>query len=221
MPGFGANLGTITLGEEIKLGGKIWSGPVTASNCQKETFNGGRMVARERNLSLNADCRTNPRFEGSLFSWCAVVRFADELCPYPWRVPTEKDFEELMIAVCGYFVAFSGIPFTHPVRGGVPEHLIRTRDQTNSCFTLLTKWGGNNANRCDSDGTIILPVDITHPMVNPNILNQLPPSWHYWSQSEQDVKEAWRFESGLGGHNVALRMTDKNTGVALRCVKDK
>ena len=29
--------------------------------------------------------------KGNLFSWCAVVRFKDQLCPLPWRVPVRED----------------------------------------------------------------------------------------------------------------------------------
>jgi len=75
---------------------QLWSSPVEAENCRKETFDGGN--ARR---GFNADCRYNPRGPGSLFSWCAITRFAEELCPYPWRVPTVEDFITLDRALGG------------------------------------------------------------------------------------------------------------------------
>lgn len=78
---------------------QIWSGAVTATACQKETFNGGE----PGNLlfNANADCRSNPGFPGDLFSWCAVMRFQHLLCPAPWRVPTLIDFFRLDQALGG------------------------------------------------------------------------------------------------------------------------
>jgi len=74
---------------------QIWSGAVTATACQKTTFRGGSSP------NFIADCRSNPGFPGDLFSWYAVVRFANQLCPYPWRVPTVQDFRDLDVALGG------------------------------------------------------------------------------------------------------------------------
>jgi len=95
-PGWGNNLGTVSFVNDSiwKVGTQEWSAPVTATGCQKNTFDGGR----ER--SPNADCRSNPGF-GDLFSWCAVVRFANQLCPENWRVPTKDDFIALDRALGG------------------------------------------------------------------------------------------------------------------------
>ena len=94
--------GTTTI---IGTGGRptqVWSSAVSALNCNKTTFNGGDWIDWDdpRN-DFNADCRSNPGFPGDLFSWCAVVRFADQLCPYPWRVPTRQDFIDLDLNLGG------------------------------------------------------------------------------------------------------------------------
>jgi len=104
-PGWGESLGVVSFytdNEWIIEGNgitQIWSDAVTANACQKETFNGGNLEVQD----FNADCRSNPNFPGDLFSWCAVVRFADTLCSpaQGWRVPRMQDFIDLDIALGG------------------------------------------------------------------------------------------------------------------------
>ena len=107
-PNWGESLGIISFytPREWEISGmgitQIWSNAVSATACQKTTFDGGTMDRNNpENSNFNADCRTNPGFPGDFFSWCAVVRFADVLCPYPWRVPTAQDFRDLDIALGG------------------------------------------------------------------------------------------------------------------------
>ena len=96
IPGWNESLGIVSFASDRTwmIDTRIWSDAVTATNCDKTSFN---TVCRscENNLSYNADCRSNPDYPGDLFSWCAVFRFQDELCPAPWRVPTREDFISL------------------------------------------------------------------------------------------------------------------------------
>jgi uncharacterized protein (TIGR02145 family) len=96
-PKWGDSLGTVgfATSETWKIGNQEWSDAVTATACNKTTFDGGEKT------NFNADCRSNPNQKGDLFSWCAVYRFQDQLCPAPWRVPTKKDIIELDIALGG------------------------------------------------------------------------------------------------------------------------
>jgi uncharacterized protein (TIGR02145 family) len=60
---------------------------VTATYCEKTTFNGGTEDA------YRSDCRSNTQASyGQLFSWCMVKHYAAQLCPSPWRIPTSEDF---------------------------------------------------------------------------------------------------------------------------------
>jgi len=70
---------------------QVWSGAVFATACQqKSTLAGGSTG------NFNADCRSaQSNLTGHLFTWCAVMRFANQLCPYPWRVPSANDFRRL------------------------------------------------------------------------------------------------------------------------------
>jgi len=111
-PGWGESLGTISWGTidntNIESGtspiigtngrpNQIWSGAVFASACrEKTTFRGST------SSSFNADCRGDiNELVGDFFSWCAVYRFADQFCPYPWRVPTREDFVDLDLNLGG------------------------------------------------------------------------------------------------------------------------
>jgi hypothetical protein len=92
------NLGptSFTAGTEVTIVGngisQIWSRPVTATGCQKTTYNAGTSG------SYNADCRANPNNAGDYFSQCAVAQYAETICPPPWRVPLAADFENLFAA---------------------------------------------------------------------------------------------------------------------------
>ena len=61
------------------------SAPVTATNCNKTNYSSGLGP-------YIADCRTNPSYDGDLFSWCMVVMNASKLCPSPWHVPTIDEY---------------------------------------------------------------------------------------------------------------------------------
>jgi uncharacterized protein (TIGR02145 family) len=76
---------------------QIWSDAVNASACQNRTaYNGGSSAP------FLSDCRGNASHAGvSMFSWCAVVRFQDELCPGDWRIPSLQDFLKLNIVLGG------------------------------------------------------------------------------------------------------------------------
>lgn len=99
-PMWGENLGTVSFAtnQEWTIGNQIWSDAVQTSVCSgrsPSTFETGN------SMNSCANCRSNPGQKGDFFSWCAIMRFADELCPSPWRVPTKDDFLELVLALDG------------------------------------------------------------------------------------------------------------------------
>jgi len=97
LPGWGSSFDSVSFAstQTWQVGSQIWSDAVQATNCDKTTFNGGSSG------NFRSDCRSNPDYPGDLFSWCAVVRFGDVLCPAPWRVPTRQDFMNLDRALGG------------------------------------------------------------------------------------------------------------------------
>jgi uncharacterized protein (TIGR02145 family) len=83
-----------------------WSDVVVATGCNKTTFNAGTTTTIPPNI--NADCRNATNgFHGHYFTWCAVHRFPNLLCPpaQGWRVPTAQDFNDLHHALSGRFIS--------------------------------------------------------------------------------------------------------------------
>jgi uncharacterized protein (TIGR02145 family) len=74
---------------------QIWSDVVHATVCDKQRMFGSYINRLTGRSFYFSDCCANPDQPGSFFTWCAVARFADTLCPPPWRVPVAKDFCEL------------------------------------------------------------------------------------------------------------------------------
>jgi len=112
---------------------QIWSDAVTATSCQKTSFNGGTLEAGV--WTFHVDCRSNPGFPGDLFSWLAVYELREELCPYPWRVPTMEDFIDLDIAMGG----------NGRNRGSTPQFVIDN---------YINRWGGAFGGGCGPTGTL-------------------------------------------------------------------
>jgi len=215
-PGWGESLGTVSFhtNNEWTIEGngifQIWSDAVTATACQDATFNiadnhwsGGNFSANCRaNLDRwgNLDQHGNIRsFPGDLFSWCAVVRFADELCPYPWRVPTQQDFINLDIALGG----------TGENRNmgnwGDPDWSEYWREFVRDNY--IGRWGG-------SHGGVYWPG---------HHIDMQGSTSFYWSMS---YSMEWSRSSGgnlyfdSDGRIWPQSQMEKGSGLSLRCVRD-
>jgi len=182
------NSGTTTITGTDGRPNQIWSGAVFASVCaEKTTFDGGSTG------NFNADCRrAHTELTGHFFSWCAVVRFADQLCPYPWRVPTRFDFRDLDLNLGG-----TG---NNRSIGGTPEQLewYSASEGTGSNPQIGGIWGGAR---------------FTGNAGNPTT------NWSgYWPQSENSATDAFLLYVGIGNirpqHNWA-----KGNGLVVRCVR--
>jgi len=207
-PSWGASLGTISWGTigntNIETGtteitgtdgrpNQIWSGAVFASACaEKTTYDGGSAG------NFNTDCRrAHTELTGHFFSWCAVARFADQLCPYPWRVPTREDFVDLDMNLGG-----TGLTRTSAVNGfTIAEQLqwFTSAEGTGSEPQIGGTWGGARFTSFASN----------NPTSN---------SSFYWSQSENGATNARRFGFSTNGIFPQF-INDKDNGFAVRCVR--
>jgi uncharacterized protein (TIGR02145 family) len=199
-PGWGASLGTVTRGtQEWTISGnsinQIWSDGVTATVCQKTTFSAGATGTGGPNSpanNFNADCRSNPDLPGDLWTWCALARFGDELCPAPWRVPTQQDFIDLTIALGG-----TG---NDGVNVDLRDKLIATSGDPGQF------WGSAYVGYCSTNGG----------------LSSQGVWAYYWAITEIPTlfpRNADGLGFGTNG-SVRPRFSDsKNQGFGLRCVK--
>ncbi|MCL2027399.1 MAG: fibrobacter succinogenes major paralogous domain-containing protein [Bacteroidales bacterium] len=137
IPGWGESLGVVSFKTDQTwiVGNQEWSDVVMATACRKEKFDSGDWDD-DGNANFNADCRFNPNY-GDLFSWCAVYRFQNELCPNGWRVPTAEEFRTLNLALDGQDVEL-GYSFT--------DTIIRDK--------YLNGWGGDYGGYCESNGML-------------------------------------------------------------------
>jgi uncharacterized protein (TIGR02145 family) len=126
----------------VTVGSQTWSAHVFVSGCNKIFFNGGGGPGGG-GPPFNSDCRKSTdgsgrsyyNYQGDLFSWCAVVRYASSLCPSPWRVPTNTDFSTLDKAL-------GGPGYSHGYSGVIPKY--------------HNNWGGIIGQYCGFDGTLFI-----------------------------------------------------------------
>jgi uncharacterized protein (TIGR02145 family) len=204
-PGWGVGFGTISRGGETTISGngitQIWSDAVTTSACNaKSSFSGDRYIGSVQ--IFNADCRSNPGYPGDYFSWCAVIRFADSLCPAPWRVPTRNDFANLDKALGG-----SG-----ENRSGAEEQLIWY------IGTGPNQWKGAYGGYCWGSGTIFSQGEMAFYWSSTNYADSGPfgnsfPGWAYYLTFSSN---GW-IQPQYDGFGSSSR---KEQGHTLRCVKD-
>jgi len=190
-PNWGEHLGTVSFQTTTTwaIGNQVWSDAVTATACNKETFDAGAPNFWTGG-DFYADCRTNPGFPGHLFSWCAVARFANQLCPYPWRVPTQQDFSDLDIALGG---------------DGGNRNATETATSTPQFVTdnFINRWGGHF-------GGSVQPMLIYQ--------NQWGAYWSQTHTTTYPLAFALQFHTS--GHVYPLSGSVMYAGFVLRCVRD-
>ncbi|MDR2584758.1 MAG: Ig-like domain-containing protein, partial [Prevotellaceae bacterium] len=128
------SLGTVTRGSERKIGAQIWSDVVFASLCNKTSWDPGTSSI------VKADgCRPSGAASSvTYFTWAAVVRYQDQLCPYPWRVPTKDDLVTLFQYLGGTGTSGGSFP-------GVRDNLV---------LQTSNGWGGAYGGNCNSGGSL-------------------------------------------------------------------
>ena len=88
--------------ETWEVGDFEWSDVVISDQCAAEDSewnpadHGGALAT-----GFMTHCRQSADGLGHGFTWCAVMRFHDILCPGDWRVPVAQDFINLDIALGG------------------------------------------------------------------------------------------------------------------------
>jgi len=198
-PNWGESLGEVSFktNQTWIVGNQEWSDVVMASACQKESYIGRqRPCNSDKELCFISDCRSNLGY-GDLFSWCAVVRFQNELCPDDWRVPTRKDFIALDKAL-----------------GGTGKHRrIHHPDDRHIESRYINVWDGSHGGYGSWD--------VMNDNLNAYKLYNQNSMGLYWSQSSKSKNGAYglRLWDDLSIHP---QYTDhKGDAFMLRCVRNK
>jgi uncharacterized protein (TIGR02145 family) len=204
-PGFkGGTLGTVTYGDasntDITVGTttivgsngttQTWSAHVFAAGCEKNDYDGGAVSNYNTDCRKSSDASRNYTGYGDLFSWCAVVKHRDMLCPEPWRVPTKEEFVSLDKALGG-----TGEDRTTDVPSGVRAKYVAASGAQG--------WAGAWGSSCS----------VTGALVNQGTYLR------YWSSTEYDATYAFLLNVNSGSNIDPQLSNGKNFGFALRCVK--
>jgi uncharacterized protein (TIGR02145 family) len=223
IPILGENLGEITFktNQIWIIGNQEWSDVVITSACRKESFNGGDFWQTKEgatSMIFNTDCRSNESY-GDLFSWCTVVRFQNELCPAPWRVPMSEDFRDLDIALGGTGKSrgdkWSSLSFSDEQLGldfdmldSLRKTIWKEEVEVEIQFineNYLGRWGGVLGGDCNSWGKLFGQGS----------------SGCYWSTTELGTNAVnLHFDASLGLIEPR-RGSYKDNGAMLRCVRCK
>jgi uncharacterized protein (TIGR02145 family) len=136
------NVGFIS-NQTWEIGNQTWSAPITAAYCDKTTFYGGTDGA------LRADCRKHTEKKyGNLFSWCMVASYAAQLCPKPWRVPTDADFIRLRHNATGGEITknwgYGGYAFGSYMSGVSPYAYYWSSTETNSSYAYYLLYSSGH-----------------------------------------------------------------------------
>ena len=182
---------------------QVWSGAVFAQGCAKGNATNNNAFSGGSTGNFNADCRQSLHtfnagraagITGDLFSWCAVMRFADVLCPpaQGWRVPSTDDFRRLHWILTGNVPPAPGGGVAHPANSYIGTA------GTAAAAQVGGQWGGAR---------------FTGNAGNLTIANSI-----YWSSTENDATNA---RSLLFNASSVWPESwgNKAIGFALRCVR--
>jgi len=190
---------------------QIWSGAVQAQGCRKGNVSSNNEYAGGASGNFNADCRQsvhafsnsgNSR-QGHYFSWCAVRRFADSLCPAPWRVPTQQDFVDLDMNLV---VGSTGMNRTIAVNGVSIANQLLSYTASGGTTTAPQFGSGTGGHWGGARWTALAG----------NIASSVS---HYWSSTELNATSA--FNLRYNASEIAPQgVNSKDFGFAVRCVRN-
>jgi len=184
---------------------QLWSGAVQAVGCRKGTTTSQNAFSAGPAGNYNADCRptaaqatgtaANRDRQGHYFSWCAVMRFADELCPPTggWRVPDSADFG----------ILHRNLGYAMPIHSGGTVSLIGNTYIPGSGTAAIPEFGGTWGGARWTPSVGLLTEEASY----------------YWSSTEggaANVYYLFLYSGSLTPHGIFSRAN----GITLRCVRN-
>lgn len=186
----------------IKINNQIWM----AENLKTKKFNNGDLIGTT--IPPDADIRseTSPVYEwayngndtnmdvyGLLYTWY-VVNDNRKLCPTGWHVPSDNEWKILTDFLGGDSIA-----------GGKLK-------QTGTSYYFTPNLGATN-----ESGFTALPSGLRYPIGSFNSMGD-GPVW--WTSTEYDNNNSIFRSLGYSGKSIRRDYYPKNSGFAVRCIKD-
>ena len=187
---------------------QVWSAHVRTEFCSNRT-------TAMTTVNNRIDCRNNTENLAAAggfdyFSWCFVMRYANLLCPYPWRVPTTEDFH----ALDTIFAEAFGSPASPDGGADNPAHFGGWGQNRVILVANRPAWNGDDGFYRGSG-----PNQWAGGLWTGWAANQTNSSSYYWSSTPNTTTTA--FSLGLSSTMVIPRSNDQRYhGFALRCIRE-
>ncbi|MCL2028181.1 MAG: hypothetical protein FWG79_06810 [Bacteroidales bacterium] len=185
---------TWTIPARAGVAAQTWSDLVVSPQCDKTAYTGGsadNYISNCRNNSTLVGA-TNA-FPGHYFSWCAVMQYADILCPGDWRVPTIEDFQNLYTLMGG--------TTRNPSTAVDGQSYTSGTNTTNTAANHVPRGGTWGGSRFTGHAGSLSGIDS-----------------RYWSSSEYSTTRAFYMDYTTSHVNPQLSIAP-SSGFALRCVR--
>jgi len=186
----------------VMIGNQLWM----AENLRTSKYNDGTPIAKVtdntwRTLTTGAWCWYNndsATYEipyGKLYNFYAfyVPRETQKLCPVGWHVPTQTDWEELITFLGGTKVA-----------GGKLKEI------------GTTHWRAPNHRATNETGFTALPGGF-----RPDRFEQIGGAGLWWSSTTREITRALSIRLLYDSEEIFLDTTHSESGLSVRCLKDK
>jgi uncharacterized protein (TIGR02145 family) len=238
------SLGTITYGDatntDIRIGVRsvgnlIWSLPVIASACNKQEYYASQIRAESaNNKDFKVDCRQGrsdqPGTNNTFLSWCAMKKYANVICPHPWRVPTREDWAVVDIHFDGdgKTARFNGACFPNDSISG--NDCLNERLKGTEVLASINKivpdfavtWTGAVVGLGSSGSENgVVPQGFGHNSSGTNA--EMTRYWHFDERNagQGNAFEIVRREAAEEGQIRPQDANSKHSGLVVRCVRDR
>lgn len=204
-----STLSSFTCGDTVNYSGQVYHSLMIGSQCWlKENLNIGTRVEGSQNQTdngiiekycyLNLDSNCN--IYGGLYQWAEMMQYSNDpplgkgICPNGWHLPTDDEYDALINAVGGSYLA-----------GGKLKE------------DGIAHWNAPNTAATNSSGFTALPAGYLHAG---NQSHNESLNLYLWTRPKYNSTQCWtrRFDYNSGAETRVLM--NRVDGMSARCVKN-
>jgi uncharacterized protein (TIGR02145 family) len=193
----------------IQIGSQKWM----AENLRTSKYQNGDPIPNNTNvdqwigLTSGVWChyQNNSQYEcpyGKLYNWY-VVSDSRNVCPTGWHVPTNSDWQTLILSLD------PNADITSPVANS-------TTAGSSLKSTGLTYWSSPNSDATNVSGFSALP----NGRLVGNTFNILTFVGYWWSSTPVNSTDAYNINMYSGSGNILPDQNENYNGLGIRCIKD-